>query len=136
MIWDRITGDRGRLYSVSLRKDSEEKRGNYLEKGNILFAEEKKKEENIWRKKNTFWERRNTEKEKEENIWRKKKYFLGGGETQRRKRRKIFGEGKNIFWGGEGNEGKYLEEKKIIYGGEDERRRKSRQISLRRKDWR
>ena len=91
MIWDRITGDRGRWYSVSLRKDSEGKRGNYLEKGNILFAEEKKKEENIWRKKNTFWEEKKHGKGKGGKYLEKEKNTFWGGETRRRKRREIFG---------------------------------------------
>ena len=37
---------------------------------------------------------RKTEKEKEEDIWRRKIYFLQRRSKQRRKRRKIFGEGK------------------------------------------
>ena len=101
------------MYSVSLRKDSEGKRGNYLEKGNILFAEEKKKEENIWRKKNTFWEEKKHGKgkggkylEKEKNtFWEEEKHVEGKGGKylkkektflgRRRKRRKIFGGEKN-----------------------------------------
>ena len=43
----------------------------------IFFAEEKEKEENIWRRENIFFE---GVKEKEENIWRRKMYFCGGKE--------------------------------------------------------
>ena len=34
MIWERISGDMGRLDSISLRKDGE---GKYLERGNIFL---------------------------------------------------------------------------------------------------
>ena len=40
--------------------------------GNMIFAEEKEKEENIWKRKVFFVD----EEEKEENIWRGKIYFL------------------------------------------------------------
>ena len=80
---------------------------------------EKEKEEDIWRKKISFWQRaRKTEKEKYENIGRRKniffqekknserkggkylekeKCFFSGEEKRRRKRMKIFGEGKTFF---------------------------------------
>ena len=48
---------------------------------------EKEKEENIWRRKISFFAE---EREKEENIWRRKTSFCGGEEKRRRKRRKIF----------------------------------------------
>ena len=94
------------MYSVSLRKDSEGKRGNDLEKGNILFAEEKKKEENIWRKKKYFW----------------------GGKEGKGKGGKYLEQEKHTFWEeekhGEGKGGKYLEKEKTFLG----RKRKQRKI--------
>ena len=55
----------------------------------MIFAEEKKKEENIWRRRIFFVD----EEEKEENIWRR--IFL----RRRWKRRLIFEDGKYIFVG-------------------------------------
>ena len=37
LIWDRMTGDMARSYSLSLRKDDEGKRGEYLKREYILL---------------------------------------------------------------------------------------------------
>ena len=53
-MWDRITGDIGRLHSISLRKEGEERGGKYLKKESAyiyfmarvtLMTEKKEKEE-------------------------------------------------------------------------------------------
>ena len=91
MIWDRITGDRGRLYSVSLRKGfSRRKKRNLFGKGKyFICAGEEKGGKYLEKEKILLGRRRNTEKVKEGNIWRRKKLFCGGEDERRRKRRLI-----------------------------------------------
>ena len=70
MIWDRVTGDMGRSYSIhnSIRK-GEGKGGKYLE-NEISFVEKKKR----------------------------RKIFGEGFLWRRRKRRKLLGEEKYFLW--------------------------------------
>ena len=85
------------------KKIKEGKGEKYLEKEKNFFFRrritEKEKEDNVWRRKIFFCEKKEKEeifgkgkyffsKEKEENIWRRKISFV-----KEKKRRKIFGEG-------------------------------------------
>ena len=98
MIWDRITGDMGRSYSIqnSIRKTEKEKEENIWRRKKSFVGEKKikegKGEKYLEKEKNFFFRRRITEKEKEDNVWRRKIFFC-----EKKEKEEIFGKGKYFF---------------------------------------
>ena len=97
-------------------KTEKEKEENIWRRKVSFFAEEREKEENIWRSKHLFVEVKKNREGKEGKYLKKENIFLQRNRNNRD--RKGYLEKEIIFFGGEG---KYLEKKIYLYKKEKEK---------------